>query len=159
MCVDAEAEGGCLGGLLQSLGRLAALVLCGAALMGGLRLLGSLPPQPAGAASMSTAATQYDLAFATYLGGSHSEGIRDVEVDATGNIYVAGTTNSPDFPTTPGAVQRTHAGGEMDWGIVQLSPTGALLASTLLGGSEADNPDGSLIVAGEQSGGDWPTLA
>ena len=43
------------------------------------------------------------MAFSTFFGGSAGEGIRDVEADERGNIYVAGTTRSGDFPTTPGA--------------------------------------------------------
>ena len=35
----------------------------------------------------------YDLAFSAYIGGSAGEGIRDLEVDGHGNIYVAGTTH------------------------------------------------------------------
>ena len=53
--------------------------------------------------SASAEARPYDLAFSTYFGGSGGEGIRDVEADDQGNVYVAGTTGSPDFPTTPGA--------------------------------------------------------
>jgi hypothetical protein len=48
-------------------------------------------------------AQQYELAFSTFFGGSAGEGIRDVETDGSGNVYVAGTTRSPDLPTTPGA--------------------------------------------------------
>jgi len=63
---------------------------------------------------------------------------------------------------TPGAVQRT-AGGKVDWGIVKLSPTGALLAGTLLGGTNADNPDGiridpqgNLVLFGQTGSADFP---
>ena len=48
----------------------------------------------------------YNLAFSTLLGGSDGDVIRDIESDSSGNIYVAGTTRSPDFPTTPGAYDR-----------------------------------------------------
>ncbi len=43
--------------------------------------------------------------FATYLGGSGDETPGGVAVDASGNIYIAGTTSSTDFPVTKGAVQ------------------------------------------------------
>lgn len=45
----------------------------------------------------------YELSFSTFFGGSGGDAIRDVEADAEGNIYVAGTTRSGDFPTTAGA--------------------------------------------------------
>jgi hypothetical protein len=104
----------------------------------------------------------YDLAFSTFFGGSAGEAIRDVEVDGRGNCYSSTCAFSSSFPTTPGAIQRT-AGGKMDWGVVKLSATGALLAGTLLGGSEGDNPDGirvdsegNLVVFGQSGSGDFP---
>jgi uncharacterized protein (TIGR03437 family) len=43
------------------------------------------------------------LAEATYLGGSGDDYALATAVSADGSIYVAGATNSPDFPRTPGA--------------------------------------------------------
>ena len=43
------------------------------------------------------------LVYATYLGGSGFDDAGAIAVDAAGNAYVAGSTPSPDFPTTPGA--------------------------------------------------------
>src|SRR5262249_19312141 len=39
------------------------------------------------------------LVYATYLGGSGSEGGFGIAVDAAGAAYVTGFTTSPDFPT------------------------------------------------------------
>jgi hypothetical protein len=47
------------------------------------------------------------LLYSTYLGGSDNSG--GIALDAFGNAYVTGWTGS-DFPTTPGAFQRTYAG-------------------------------------------------
>jgi gliding motility-associated-like protein len=56
-----------------------------------------------------------------------------------GNIYVLGTTNSLDFPTTPGALQPTFGGGGTDIYVSILNSTGSsLLASTYIGGSAED---------------------
>src|SRR5262249_11029158 len=57
------------------------------------------------------------LVFSTYLGGSGSEGVATdsggtpIAVDGSGNAYVAGTTTSPNFPTTSGVFQTTSGGG------------------------------------------------
>ena len=92
----------------------------------------------------------YDLAFSTYFGGSAGEGIRDVEVDAAGNIYVAGTTRSPDFPTTPGAYDEVVdiSLGTTRWGynseifVAKFSPAGELVWSTIVGGPNSEEAYG-----------------
>src|SRR3954454_10815264 len=49
------------------------------------------------------------IQYTTFLGGSASDDAAGAAVDAAGNTYVAGTTQSPDFPTTVGAFKRTGA--------------------------------------------------
>jgi Beta-propeller repeat len=51
------------------------------------------------------------LSYATYLGGCGAETGFGIAVDATGAAYVTGQTSSPDFPTTPGALQTALGGG------------------------------------------------
>jgi hypothetical protein len=52
------------------------------------------------------------LVYSTYLGGSEGGGSAGygVAVDPAGNAYVLGTTNSTNFPVTPGAFQPTYGG-------------------------------------------------
>ncbi len=82
------------------------------------------------------------LAYSTYLGGSNEESdylwgaVFGIAVDATGNTYVTGTTTSVDFPTTPGAYRTLS--GDQDAFVTKLSPTGAVLYSTYLGGPCSD---------------------
>jgi hypothetical protein len=45
------------------------------------------------------------LGYSTYLSGSGADMAAGVAVDASGNMYVAGTTASTDFTVTPGAYQ------------------------------------------------------
>lgn len=44
------------------------------------------------------------LLYSTYLGGSAADGAFGIAIDAAGSAYVAGTTQSADFPVTPGAL-------------------------------------------------------
>ena len=54
------------------------------------------------------------LLFTTMLTGSNGASVNGVATDAAGNIYVAGRTNSPDYPVTAAAFQKTFGGGSMD---------------------------------------------
>lgn len=105
-----------------------------------------------------------DIVYGTYIGdeGDNWLNTHDLVVDSAGNCYSSTCAFSSAFPTTPGAIQRT-AGGGVDWGIVKLSPTGALLAGMLLGGSSGDNPDGiridiqgGLAMFGQSGSGNFP---
>jgi hypothetical protein len=51
------------------------------------------------------------LVFSTYLGGSYADWGYGIALDSSGNAYVAGTTYSSNFPTTPGAYQTTPGNG------------------------------------------------
>ena len=87
------------------------------------------------------------LVYGTYIGdkGGNYLNTHNLVVDAQGNCYSSTCACDSSFPTTPGAAQTRFGGGKTDWGIVKLSPTGALLAATLLGGSAGDNTDGIRI--------------
>lgn len=103
------------------------------------------------------------LVHATFLGGWHSQIIyRGLAVDALGSAVLVGETTSPDFPTTPGALDLTLNG--TDAFVVRLSSTGGLVFSTFLGGAGFDSaaavgldPAGSIIVGGTTTSPDFPT--
>ena len=76
------------------------------------------------------------LVYSTYLGGDSIDWGRGIAVDASGNAYVTGGTASADFPTK-NPYQGTGA-GYADVFITKLSPLGALIYSTYLGGSSSD---------------------
>jgi len=46
-----------------------------------------------------------NVIYSTYLDGSWGATPSGLAVDSAGNVIVAGTTGSPDYPTTPGAYQ------------------------------------------------------
>ena len=106
-----------------------------------------------------------DIVYGTFIGdeGDNWLNTHNLVVDPDGNCYSSTCAFSSSFPTTASAIQTTFAGGRVDWGIVKLSPTGALLAGTLLGGTAGDNPDGirldpqgNLVLFGQTGSADFP---
>jgi gliding motility-associated-like protein len=88
----------------------------------------------------------------------------EVILDNAGNIVLASNTQSSDFQTTSGALQRTY-GGKQDGVIIKTSPDlNNVLFSTFLGGSEVDaafvlalNPnDNNIYVGGNTVSTDMP---
>jgi hypothetical protein len=109
------------------------------------------------------------LIYATYLGGSgtiinsQGQGIGDVPsaiaVDASGNAYVTGSTNSANFPVTPGAFQTTCAAGEAFF-VSKLSTSGSqLVYSTCLNGNEYANNNSANGIAVDSLGNAYITGA
>jgi hypothetical protein len=104
--------------------------------------------------------------FSTFLGGSAEEQAMSLKVDSTGAAFVAGFTNSSNFPTSVGAY-RTSYSGSTDAFVTKLSPTGAAIQySTLLGGPNADraygvdvSASGEAYVAGQTFSASFPTTA
>ena len=79
------------------------------------------------------------LEFLTYLGGSSSDTISAVAVDEQCSIYLTGSTQSDNFPTTENAYDRTFKGDGRDTFVTKLSSDGStLLYSTYLGGTNWD---------------------
>jgi hypothetical protein len=107
--------------------------------------------------------------YSTYLGGNHGDAAEGIAVDATHSAYVVGFTTSSNFPTTPGALQRTIGSAkllESDAFVSKLDPAGdALSYSTYLGGSRVDagsavaiDGAGDAYVTGFTSSPDFPTV-
>jgi hypothetical protein len=75
------------------------------------------------------------LVYSTFLGGRDSEGGLGLSVDATGKAYVTGVTQSADFPTTVGALDRS-SNGSAEAFVTKVDANGAsLVYSTFLGGA------------------------
>ena len=90
------------------------------------------------------------IQFTTFLGGSAHEAGNAIAVDANGNSYIGGTTQSPNFPTTPGAFRRTGSANNFaDAFVTKLNPAGtALVYSTFVGGSNMEFGNGIAIDGG-----------
>lgn len=84
------------------------------------------------------------LVYSTYLGGFYADQPHSMVVDASGNLFVLGRTGSGNFPTTANAFASMKS-GNFDLFITKFSPTGALLSSTFLGGSDEDGVNGDTI--------------
>jgi Beta-propeller repeat len=105
------------------------------------------------------------LVYSTYLGGRGFDTDPDIALDADGNAYITGQTDSTDFPTSPGAFQRSYAGGQYDAVVTKLSASGGgLVYSTYLGGNSDDHGGaialdgaGDAYLTGDTGSPDFPT--
>jgi hypothetical protein len=87
--------------------------------------------------------------YVTYLGGTDNDWANGVAASPAGETFVAGSTSSSDFPTTPGALYTAIQGGT-DAYVAKLSVDGAsMLYSTYLGG---EGNDYGLAIAVTRSG-------
>ena len=101
------------------------------------------------------------ITYSTYLGGPGNDAVTGLAADSAGYLYVAGWTESTSFP---GAVSsKSGTGGGTDAFVAKLSPTGAVVYLTYLGGRGDDralaiglDPSGCPVVTGRASSTDFP---
>jgi hypothetical protein len=101
------------------------------------------------------------LVYSTYLGGTSSDTASAIAADAQGNVYIAGSAGSADFPVTQGALQATNSAPPSGF-VAKLDPTGTtLLYSTHLGGIAggvlAVDGAGNAYIAGTTYSNAFPT--
>ena len=79
------------------------------------------------------------IVSATYLGGSGEDYVDALGLDALGGVYIAGYTESSNFPGAAGSAIQPSYGGQGDGFVARLAPDlRALAYSTYLGGSGND---------------------
>ncbi len=101
------------------------------------------------------------LVYATYVGSTGQDVLREMAVGPDGAVYLVVDTGFA--PTTPGAYQRVQVGGLDAWA-GKLSPDGTTLEwATYLGGSATDSvaavgvdQDGTVVINGQTWSPDFP---
>ena len=106
--------------------------------------------------------------YGTYLGGTQVDYVAGIAVSG-GKIYVTGTTNSNNFPTTAASTETAPRGGTEVFAAElnpALSGTAQLVASILIPGAADDraaaiavDAAGNVYLAGETGSPDYPVTA
>jgi hypothetical protein len=116
------------------------------------------------------------LVYSTYLGSDSDDHAQGIAVDAQGNAYVAGFTESAHFPIVPDSLlnppfQPGYGGGLSDAFVTKFNADGGVVYSTYLGGSGSAEQDkgadaavgiavdaqGNVYVTGDTNSLDFPT--
>ena len=133
--------------------------LAGSAVNGGLR-----GQQDAFVTKINAAGTA--ILYSTYISGSGVDAAGSVSVDGQGAVYIAGLTNSTDFPVTSGGLQPLYGGGAFDGFVLKLAADGRnLVYSTYLGGRLEDvandvgiDREGNAYVTGYTLSSNFPAV-
>ncbi len=95
------------------------------------------------------------LAWSTFVGGSQTDAARAIAVNATGEAFVTGSTNSVEFPTANPLQQNAPRPDDVDAFVTKVATQGnSFVFSTRLGG---DNDDRGLDVAVDATGNAYVT--
>ncbi len=84
--------------------------------------------------------------WATYYGGTGFESSAACSIDASGNIYFSGQTDSQTNISTPSSHQAVYGGGASDYFLVKFNSGGVRLWATYYGGSASDGTTGNTTI-------------
>lgn len=106
------------------------------------------------------------LDYSTFIGGNGDDqlAVGGIVLDASGNIYITGRTNSTNFPTTAGCLKASKPTTDYDIFVCKLNLTGtALIYSTYIGGTTDDYSQaiavdvyGNTYITGDPPSADYP---
>jgi uncharacterized protein (TIGR03437 family) len=105
------------------------------------------------------------LIYSTFIGGTGSDSANAIAVDAAGDAYITGATQSADFPLS-NAFQSKNLGAFVNSFVTKLNPSGsALIFSTYLGGDQSDtglgiavDAAGNAYIAGNTNSDNFPLV-
>ena len=153
------------GGTNSTFGRAVAVDTAGNAYVAGYTYASDFPTANAASSQLHVGpdgfVTKIDptgttMLYSTYIGGASSDQFNSIAVDSTGAAWIAGNSNSVDFPVA-GAYQ-SQLNGSQNAVVVKLSPAGAIQYSTyfgtgsLSGRAVAVDSSGNAYMAGYVSG-------
>ena len=170
-----------LGGIGTQRGSAIAVDGVGSAYVTGSNVMGEFPTTPGafdrgGGVFVAKLSWWGDaLVYAALIGAGYG---MSIAINPSGDAFVAGITDSPGFPATPGAFDTTcgtdggcNGGGgrgtHFDAFVARMTPNGDALAyATFLGGSKDDmgfsialDPAGNAVVVGRTASPDFPVTA
>ena len=104
------------------------------------------------------------LEASTLFGGSKLDEALDVELSASGEIFITGYTESEDLPVTSGSYSRAWGGGKREGYAAKFDfDLSTLVSSTFFGGSAVDFPrglaldhEGNVYITGNTTSRDFP---
>ncbi|MEW5787740.1 MAG: SBBP repeat-containing protein [Pseudomonadota bacterium] len=104
------------------------------------------------------------LAFSTLWGGASTEKGRAIDLDARGNLFVTGNTQSTNFPAVSALQSQLAGGGDMF--LLRINSTlDRVVYSTYIGGSDDDegsamvvDAQGNVFVSGYTHSTDFPLV-
>lgn len=110
------------------------------------------------------------LTFSSYFGGTGDEHSSYIAIDGSFNIYLTGSTQSPNLPTVSGSFQPTLNGAQNVYVAKITPPLGSIPATldyiTYLGGNGTDSPagisvdgSGNAYLAGTTSSTNFPVTS
>ena len=106
------------------------------------------------------------IIYSTFIGETSQDIGWGITVDSAENVFLLGTTQSSNFPTTPGSYDVNYNGGQTDLFVCKLSADGSsLIYSTFIGGSDGEfgthgikvNSNGEVVIVSGTYSVNFPT--